>query len=90
MAVIGEKEGSGNSVLWVASQDDHNLPVSHGAQRAARGPVTALTKMDTIVPDTVATNQIGAALETVDLLDKVIERGNFAGKLSPPAVITDL
>ncbi|MGL4250631.1 MAG: hypothetical protein ACRCR1_08335 [Aeromonas sp.] len=35
------------------------------------------------MPDTVATNQIGAALEAVDLLDKVIERGNFAGELSP-------
>jgi hypothetical protein len=37
------------------------------------------------VPDTVATNQEGADLKTVDLLDKGIEGGNLAGGVASPS-----
>jgi hypothetical protein len=46
-------------------------------------PAPFLTEVDATVPDAVATNQEGADLETVDLLDKGIEGCNLAGELSP-------
>lgn len=42
------------------------------------------------MPDAVAANREGAALETAYLLDKGIEGGNLAGGVASPAVIPDL
>jgi hypothetical protein len=62
----------------------HNFPVCNGAYSAARVPAPFLTEVDATVPDAVATNQEGAALDTVDLLDKGIEGGNLAGGVASP------
>ncbi len=62
----------------------HNFPVCNGAYSAARVPAPFLTEVDATVPYAVATNQEGAALETVDLLDKGIEGGNLAGGVASP------
>jgi len=68
----------------------HDFPVRNGAYNAARVPAPFLTEVDATVSNTVATNQEGAALKTVYLLDKGIEGGNLAGGVASPTVIPDL
>lgn len=76
--------GATGRLGWFSRQSvGHDLPVSNRAHSAARVPASALTEVDATVPDTVAAYREGAALEAVDLLDKRLKRGYFAGGHPP-------
>ena len=72
--------GATGRLGWFGRQSvGHDLPVSNRAHSAARVPASAFTEVDTTVPDTVAAYREGTALETIDLLDKLIDGCNLAG-----------